>query len=129
MNPFYCNLLENSEIQYFSPGWGWAFRILSVILVPALCFAMVSAVVALARFWKKEWCGLSTRIAYCTSIILVGTPLCQITSMNLVLIFFIVNLLGLVMIMLIDVRLQNDRRRRKWLYIKSLAPFETWCKN
>ena len=129
MNPFYCNLLENSEIQYFSPGWGWAFRILSVILVPALCFAMVSAVVALAHFWKKEWCGLSTRIAYCTLTILVGTALYQVTSLNIILIFFIVNLLGLVMIMLIDVRLQNDRRRRKWLYIKSLAPFETCYKN
>lgn len=129
MKPFYYNLLESFEIQYFSPGWGWAFRIMSVILVPALCFVAATAVVSFARFWKKEWCGLSTKIAYCTLIILVGTPLYQVTSLNLVLIFFIVQLLDLVMIKLIDVRLQNDRHRRKWLYIKSLAPFETWRKN
>lgn len=123
MNPFYYNLLESSGIHYFSPGWDWVFRILSVVLVPALCFVAVTAVVAFARFWKKEWCGLSTRIAYCTLIILVGTPLYQITSLNLVLIFFIVQLLGLGMILAVDVRLQNDRHRCKWLYIKRLAHF------
>ena len=66
---------------------------------------------------------MSTRIAYCTLIILVGTPLYQITSLNLVLIFFIVQLLGLGMILAVDVRLQNDRHRCKWLYIKRLAHF------
>ncbi len=123
MNPFYYNLLDNSEIQYYSPGWGWALRIMSGILVPALCFVAVTTVVAFAHFWKKAWCGLSTRIAYCTSIILVGTPLYQVTSLNLVLILFIVQLVVLVIIMVIDVHFQNDRHQRKWLYIKSLAPF------
>lgn len=120
MNPLYYGLLSNLEIQYFSGGWSWVFRILSVILLLALCFVVFIAIIAFACYWKKEWCALSSRLAYCTLIIMIGTPLSHVSQFNLVLEFSLVQLLGQLIILAVDAMLRHGRYWRKWLYIKTL---------
>ena len=118
--PFYYRFYGNAEALYFSTGWGWVFRILSGMLILLLSYVAGSAVIAFACYRKKEWCSLSLRIAYCTLILLTGTPLSKVSPFNLVLMFFIIQLLGLWIIQASDVMLRHGRHWRKWLYIKTL---------
>lgn len=118
--PFYYRFYGNAEALYFSTGWGWVFRILSGMLILLLSYVTGSAVIAFACYRKKEWCALSLRIAYCTLILLAGTPLFKISPFNLVLMFFIIQLLGQLIIQAGDVVFRDGRHWRKWLYIKTL---------
>ena len=106
MAPFYYGFYGNAEALYFSTGWSWVFRILSGMLILLLSYVAGSAVIAFACYWKKEWCSLSLRIAYCTLILLTGTPLSKVSPFNLVLMFFIIQLLGLWIIQASDVMLR-----------------------
>jgi len=118
--PFYYGFYGNAEALYFSTGWGWVFRILSGMLILLLSYVTGSAVIAFACYWKKEWCSLSLRIAYCTLILLTGTPLSKVSPFNLVLMFFIIQLLGQLIIQAGDVVFLHGRHWRKWLYINTL---------
>ena len=118
--PFYYRFYGNAEALYFSTGWGWVFRILSGMLILLLSYVTGSAVIAFACYRKKEWSALSLRIAYCTLILLAGTPLFKISPFNLVLMFFIIQLLGQLIIQAGDVVFRDGRHWRKWLYIKTL---------
>jgi fumarate reductase subunit C len=120
VTPFYYRSYGNVEALYFSTGWGWVFRILSGMLILLLSYVTGSAVIAFACYRKKEWCALSLRIAYCTLILLTGTPLFKISPFNLVLMFFIIQLLGQLIIQAGDVVFRDGRHWRKWLYIKTL---------
>lgn len=109
-----------ATIQIFIQVCSLALRILSVVPILAAGYVTVAAVISFVRYCRKEWCALSSRIAYCILIIMVGTPLYHILPFNPALIFCIVLFLSHVLIRSIDIKLQNDRRNGRWHYIKSL---------
>ena len=113
--PFYYGFYGNAEALYFSTGWSWVFQILSGMLILLLSYVTGSAVIAFACYRKKEWCVLSLRVAYCTLLLLAGTPLSKVSPFNLVLMFFIIQLLGQLIIQAGDVVFRHGRHWRKWL--------------
>lgn len=108
------------EKVFYPPTMVWILRIMSFLVLILFLILLALVIYYIAEYCIKGWCSLSLRIAYCSLIILTVTPLSQIIPVNLVLVFCIVHVLSLVIIRIIDVRLEYDSHYEKWIYLKTL---------
>ncbi len=115
--PYHSEMVGGGEKFYaYSTGMAWLLRILSFILLLA-CFAGTSyALYELWEYYRKRWCTLSLRVllASLASIIVFGEIIRKYVSINLVLLFVIMQLIYLGILVYLDGYFESRYRKEEW---------------
>ncbi len=117
-SPYYYE--SNVKIVALTLVQIWLFRIISIMLLLAFFSVLFLGIGYLIYFCIKYTCALSLRIAYCTLVMLIVTPLSQIISFNLFIVFGILQILCLAMIRYLDEAHEYGWRENTWSYIRNL---------
>lgn len=123
ISPSYWNIFGNKELHYSVPAVSWIVRVISIVAVIFMVLLICRGIKVFIRQCRKDWCSINTRAAYCTLIIICifEKPLFGCIHCNLILLFFILQLLGMLIIKILDRHFKNNRiYYNNWLYLKTL---------
>lgn len=102
-------------------GWAWAVRILLTLLIIAGCFGIIVCLFSLWKWYKSRWCTLSLKVMVVTLAIITafGEPIRSIISINLILLFFLVQIAYLFVLWYFDGYFENRYRSDEWKAIQN----------
>ena len=120
--PYYTKTVSGIEKEYaFSTGWAWTLRILTVILILACIASICYGIYRLFMYYKKRWCNLSLKVllASLAAIIVFGEGIRKYVSINLVLLFIIIQVVYLGVLIYFDGYYKNRYRTDDWEKIQN----------
>ena len=102
-------------------GWAWAIRILLTLLFIALICCAVMGLIGLFKWYKQRWCTLSLKTMVVTIAIITvfGEPIRKVISINLILLFFLVQICYLFTLWYFDGYFANHFRTDEWEQIQN----------
>lgn len=102
-------------------GWAWVVRILLTLIILGACFGIIICLFSLWKWYKVRWCTLSLKTMVVTiSIITVfGEPIKRVFSINLILLFFLVQICYLFTLWYFDAYFANRYRTDEWEQIQN----------
>lgn len=111
----YINWLINLS-KSMEAVWAWVIRILLSLIIIALCVRIVVGVCHLITWYKSRWCTLSLKVMVITLAIIsvFGEPIRTVIPINLILLFFISQLLYLFVLVYFDGYFENRYRTDEW---------------
>ncbi|MCR5604654.1 MAG: DUF6040 family protein [Lachnospiraceae bacterium] len=120
--PYYSKMVAGTEQFYaFSTGWAWTLRVLTFLLI-LTCAVFISLIIAgLVKYYKKRWCNLSLKVllASFAGIIVFGEGIRDHVSINLVLLFIIIQAIYLGVLVYLDGYYDTRNLLDKWEEIQS----------
>ena len=120
--PYYSKTVSGIEKKYaFSTGWAWTLRILTAILILACIAGICYGIYRLFMYYKKRWCNLSLKVllASLAAIIVFGEGIRKYVSINLVLLFVIIQVIYLGVLIYFDGYYENRYRTDDWEKIQN----------
>lgn len=121
--PYYSKMIVGTEKLYaFSTGWAWTLRVLTFLLI-LICVAVISFIIAqLVKYYKKRWCNLSLKVllASLAVIIVFGECIRDYISINLVLLFIIIQAIYLGVLVYLDRYFDTRNLLSKWEEIQKV---------
>ena len=105
------NLSKSMEV-----GWAWVIRILLTLVIIALFAGIIVGICHLIKWYKSRWCTLSLKVMVITLAIIAvfGEPIRSVISINLILLFFIIQVLYLFVLVYFDGYFENRYRTEEW---------------
>ena len=102
-------------------GWAWVVRVLLTLLILGACFGIVICLFSLWKWYRSRWCTLSLKVMVVTFAIITvfGEPIRSIISINLILIFFLVQIAYLFVLWYFDGYFENRYRTDEWKAIQN----------
>ena len=101
-------------------GWTWVIRIFLTLLILSVCFGLIVGLFSLWKWYKSRWCTLSLKVMVITMAIITvfGEPIRSIISINLILLFFLVQIVYLLVLWYFDGYFENRYRSDEWELIQ-----------
>lgn len=101
--------------------WAWVIRILLSLLIIAIILGIGYAILSVIKWYKKRWCTLSVKTMVVTLAIITafGEPLRGFISINLVLLFFLIQIAYLFVLWYFDGYFENRYRLDEWKRIQN----------
>lgn len=102
-------------------GWAWVVGILLTLLIIGACFGVIVCIGSLWKWYKSRWCTLSLKTMVVTLAIITvfGEPIRSIISINLILLFFLVQIAYLFVLWYFDGYFENRYRSDEWKVIQN----------
>ncbi len=102
-------------------GWAWTIRILLTLVIGAIAFFIVSGIIAVIKVYKGRWCTLSLKVLVITIAIIsvFGEQIRGFLSINLILLFFLVQVGYLIALWYFDGFYENRYREDEWKKIQN----------
>ena len=102
-------------------GWAWVVRILLTLIILGACFGAIICLFSLWKWYKSRWCTLSLKVMVVTLAIITvfGEPIRSIVSINLILLFFLVQIAYLFVLWYFDGYFENRSRTDEWKAIQN----------
>ena len=102
-------------------GWAWVVRILLTLLILGACFGIVVCLFSLCKWYRSRWCTLSLKVMVVTLAIITvfGEPIRSIISINLILLFFLVQIAYLFVLRYFDGYFEKRYRTNEWKVIQN----------
>ena len=102
-------------------GWAWVARILLTLLIIGACFGVIVCIGSLWKWYKSRWCTLSLKVMVVTLAIITvfGEPIRSIISINLILLFFLVQIANLFVLWYFDGYIEKRYRTDEWKAIQN----------
>ena len=102
-------------------GWAWVARILLTLLIIGACFGVIVCIGSLWKWYKSRWCTLSLKVMVVTLAIITvfGEPIRSIISINLILLFFLVQIANLFVLWYFDGYFEKRYRTDEWKAIQN----------
>ena len=102
-------------------AWAWVVRILLTLLFIALICYAVMGFVSLFKWYKHRWCTLSLKTMVVTIAIITvfGEPIRKVIRINLILLFFLVQICYLFTLWYFDGYFANRYRTDEWEQIQN----------
>ena len=103
-------------------GWAWVVRILLTLLLIGGCFGISVGLFSIGKWYKSRWCTLSLKVMVVTLAIITvfGEPIRSVMSINLILLFFLVQIAYLFVLWYFDGYFENRYRTDEWKAIQNL---------
>ena len=101
--------------------WAWVVRILLTLVIIAVVLVIVFGIVFIANWYKKRWCTLSLKTMVVTLAIITvfGEPIRGIISINLILLFILIQIAYLFVLWYFDGYFENRYRSDEWEKIQN----------
>lgn len=101
--------------------WAWLLRILFSGAIIACLFGIGAGIFALYSKYKERWCTLSLKVLACTiaTLTVFGEPIRRFIPINLILLFFIIQIGYLIVLWYFDGYFENRYQRDKWEQIQN----------
>ena len=101
--------------------WAWLLRILFSVAIVACLFGIGAGIIALYSKYKERWCTLSLKVLACTTATLTvfGEPIRRFIPINLILLFFMLQIGYLIVLWYFDGYFENRYQRDKWEQIQN----------
>ena len=115
--PYYIETISGIDKKYaFSTGWAWTLRILSIVLIFACTAGICYGIYSLFMYYRIRWCNLSLKVllASLAAIIIFGEGIRKYVSINLVLLFVIIQLIYLGVLVYFDGYFESRYRTDDW---------------
>ena len=115
--PYYIETISGIDKKYaFSTGWAWTLRILSIVLIFVCTAGICYGIYRLFMYYRKRWCNLSLKVllASLAAIIIFGERIRKYVSINLVLLFVIIQLIYLGVLVYFDGYFESRYRTDDW---------------
>lgn len=102
-------------------AWAWVVRIILTLLIIAIILGFVYAIVSLVKWYKERWCTLSIKTMVITLAIITifGEPIRGYISINLILLFFLIQIAYLFALWYFDGYFENRYRSDEWKQIQN----------
>ena len=102
-------------------GWAWLVRILVTLLIIAIVFGIMYVVIDLVKTYNKRWCTLSLKVMVVTLAVIAvfGELIRKVLPVNLILLFFIVQVGYLITLWYFDGYFENRYRSDDWERIQN----------
>ena len=102
-------------------GWAWVVRILVTLLIIAIVFGIACGIIALIQNYNKRWCILSLKVMVITLAIIAvfGEQIRKFVPVNLILLFFLVQIGYLIVLWYFDGFYANRYRSDEWERIQN----------
>ena len=120
--PYYSKTVGGVEKLYaFSTGWAWVLRVLTIILILAFIAGVCYGIYRLFMYYRKRWCNLSLKVllASLAAIIVFGEGIRKYVSINLVLLFIIIQVVYLIVLIYFDGYYETRYRTDDWEKIQN----------
>lgn len=116
----YTNWLINLSHK-IELGWAWVVRILLTIFLISLVCYVIKVIICIIKWYKNRWCTLSlkTMVITLAIIIVFGESIRKVISINLILLFFLVQLCYLFVLWYFDGYFANRYRSDEWERIQN----------
>lgn len=102
-------------------GWAWVVKLLLTILIIGACFGVIVCIGSLWKWYKSRWCTLSLKVMVVTLAIITvfGEPIRSIISINLILLFLLVQIAYLFVLWYFDGYFENRYHSDEWKAIQN----------
>lgn len=102
-------------------GWAWVVRVLLTLLILGACFGIIICLFSLWKWYRSRWCTLSLKVMVVTLAIITvfGEPIRSIVSINLILLFFLVQIAYLFVLWYFDGYFEKRYRTDEWKAIQN----------
>lgn len=102
-------------------GWAWVVRIFLTLLIGAVVFGVGFGIVALIKVYNERWCTLSLKVVVITIAIITvfGKQIRSFVSINLILLFLLVQVGYLISLWYFDGFYANRYREDEWEKIQN----------
>lgn len=112
-------LISLSDI--YEIGWAWVVRILLTLIILGVCFGIIICLLSLWKWYKARWCTLSLKVIVMSLAIITafGEPIRSKLPINLILLFFLVQVTYLFVLWYFDEYFNNRKRSEEWKAIQN----------
>ena len=102
-------------------AWAWVVRILLTLLIIVIVLGILIGIVSIVKWYKKRWCTLSLKTMVITLAIInvFGEPIREIISINLILLFFLIQITYLFALWYFDGYFEKRYRTDEWKAIQN----------
>ena len=102
-------------------GWAWVVRILLTLLIIGACFGVIVCIGSLWKWYKSRWCTLSLKVIVISLAIITvfGKPISSFLPINLILLFFLIQVGYLCVLWYFDGYFANRYRTDDWKKIQN----------
>ena len=102
-------------------GWAWVVRILLTLLIISVCFGITVGLFSIGKWYKSRWCTLSLKVMVVTLAIITvfGEPIRSVLSINLILLFFLIQIGYLFVLWYFDGYFENKYISDEWKQIQN----------
>lgn len=102
-------------------AWAWVVRILLTFLIISIIVGIGIGISAIAKCYKTRWCTLSLKIMVVTLAIITvfGEPIRGAVSINLILLFILIQIAYLFVLWYFDGYFENRYRSDEWKKIQN----------
>ena len=121
--PYYSKFVDGSEKLFaYSAGTAWILRILSLALLIAGITGIHYGMYKLWLYYRKRWCNLSLKVLLISLAVMIvfGSGIKSIMSINLVLLLGIIQIVYLVALIYLDVYFERRNKSRVWIQVQNM---------
>ncbi len=122
IKPYHTKYIDHKEqMIYFSNRAAWFLRITTVLAILAVVIFMIVFITEVCRYYRKRWCLLSLRVVIATqaSLLVFGDAFREHVPINLVLLFFMIQILYLIVLVCLDCHYECEHKLDKWFEIQN----------
>ena len=120
--PYYSKFVDGSEKLFaYSVGVAWILRILSFALLIGSTAGICYGLYKLWLYYRKRWCNLSLHVLLVSLAVMIvfGTGIKNIMSINLVLLLIIIQIMYLGALMYLDGYFEDHHKTDNWTRIQN----------
>ena len=120
--PYYSKFVDGSEKLFaYSVGAAWILRILSFALVIAGITGIYYGMYKLWLYYRKRWCNLSLKVLVISLAVMIvfGSAIKSIMSINLVLLLGIIQVVYLGILIYLDGYFEDHHKTANWTRIQN----------
>ena len=121
--PYYTKYVDGSEKLFaYSAGVAWLLRVLSFALLIASIAGISFGIYKLWLYYRKRWCNLSLKVLLLSLAVMIvfGSGIKSIISINLVLFLGIIQIVYLVALIYLDGYFDGRNKRRVWIQVQNM---------
>jgi ABC-type multidrug transport system fused ATPase/permease subunit len=102
-------------------GWLWTVRILLTLLIIIVSGLIIIGLYSLIKWYMSRWCTLSLKVMVITIAVIsiFGEPIRSLISVNLILLFFLVQILYLFVLWYFDGYYETRSKTDEWKEIQN----------
>ena len=122
IRPYHTKYIDYREqMIYFSNGTAWILRILTALAILAVMFFMIVFMTDVCRYYRKRWCLLSLRVAIAAlaALLVFGDAFREHVPINLVLLFFMIQIIYLIVLVFLDCHYECEHKLEKWFEMQN----------
>ncbi|MBE5845813.1 MAG: hypothetical protein E7302_16935 [Butyrivibrio sp.] len=121
--PYYSKYVDGSEKLFaYSAGVAWLLRVLSFALLIASIAGISFGIYKLWLYYRKRWCNLSLRVLLISLAVMIvfGSSIKSLISINLVLILVIIQIVYLGVLIYLDGYYEDRNKASSWIQIQNM---------